>query len=116
MQEIIEDSGKVPDYAKAWIRWTPTWQTFRFDFLRLWGGRWGPSLRDGRWWLWVTSIYIHRDLQHIVSNLLLFVAMSVHLELNYGWWRLLLVWFASGALPKSLACLYRVFSRNMEAL
>jgi membrane associated rhomboid family serine protease len=87
----------VPEYAKAWLVWRPSWQAFQTDFLKLWGGRYGPSLKTGKWWLWITSIYLHRDLQHIVSNMLLFVSMSVHLELNYGWWRLLLVWVMSGA-------------------
>lgn len=96
-QEVSELSGDVPAYMKAWLTWTPSWQAFQTDFLRLWGGRYGPALKHGKWWLWFSSIYLHRDLQHIVSNMLLFVAMSVHLELNYGWWRLLLVWLMSGA-------------------
>ena len=97
LQELLQLSGQVPDYAKAWLTWTPQWQAFPTNFLKLWGGRYGPALKGGDWWLWFTSIYIHRDLQHIVSNMLLFVAMSVHLELNYGWWRLVLVWLISGA-------------------
>jgi membrane associated rhomboid family serine protease len=97
VQDIKLLSGRVPEYTREWLKWAPQWQTFNFEFLRSWGGRWGPALKKGNWWLWFTSIYVHRDLQHIVSNLLLFVAMSVHLELNYGWWRLLLVWIMSGA-------------------
>ena len=96
MQAIERLSSEVPQYTKAWLTWSPSWQAFQTDFLKLWGGRYGPALKHGDWWLWFTSIYLHRDLQHIVSNMLLFVAMSVHLELNYGWWRLLLVWIMSG--------------------
>lgn len=101
LQDLLLDAARVPQYLKSWLTWTATWQTFSFEFLKAWGGRWAPALErgnggSGAWWLWVTSIYIHQNLQHIVSNLLLFIAMSVHLELNYGWWRLLLVWFTSG--------------------
>lgn len=104
LQELLLDAARVPQYLKSWLSWTATWQTFSFEFLKAWGGRWAPGLQrgndgNGAWWLWVTSIYIHQNLQHIVSNLLLFIAMSVHLELNYGWWRLLLVWFTSGTSP-----------------
>lgn len=103
MQEILLDSGQVPQYLQEWLRWTTTWQTFEFKYLREWGARWAPAIErgnggSGSWYLWVTSMYIHQNLAHIVSNLLLFVAMSVHLELNYGWWRLLLVWIISGVL------------------
>ena len=103
LQEIISESGRVPQYFREWLNWSTTWQTFDFNFLREWGARWAPALErggdsgDGAWWLWVTPIYLHQSLTHIISNLLLFVAMSVHLELNYGWWRLLLVWMISGA-------------------
>lgn len=108
LQDLLLDAARVPQYLKSWLTWAATWQTFSFEFLKAWGGRWAPALErgnggDGAWWLWVTSIYIHQNLQHIVSNLLLFIAMSVHLELNYGWWRLLLVWFTSGAAPASRA-------------
>lgn len=94
----------MPKFLQAWLSWRATWQTFSFEFLKSWGGRWAPALDrggdsgGGAWWLWVTSIYVHQNLNHIISNLLLFIAMSVHLELNYGWWRLLLVWIISGAL------------------
>ena len=97
VQEITTYPGDVHKYVTEWLTWTGTWQDFHSDFLRAWGGRYGPGLKAGEWWLWVTSIYVHRDLQHIVSNMLLFVVMSVHLELNYGWWRMLLVWVMSGA-------------------
>jgi membrane associated rhomboid family serine protease len=99
MQEVIGYSARVPKYLLKWLSWFATWETFSFEFLKAWGGRFAPSLESGHWWLWFTSFYLHQNLQHIVSNMLLFVALSVHLELNYGWWRLLLVWIISGATP-----------------
>jgi membrane associated rhomboid family serine protease len=98
---VVDYSGRVPKFLLKWLNWSSTWQSFSFDFLKSWGGRFAPSLEGGHWWLWFTSFYLHQNLQHIISNMLLFVAMSVHLELNYGWWRLLLVWVISGALSLS---------------
>ena len=57
-----------------------------------------PAIRDGQWWRWFTSIYVHQNVQHIVANMLLFLSLVSHLELNYGWWRLTLVWIISGAM------------------
>jgi Rhomboid family len=116
VQKLLLDAGRVPQFLRAWLSWQATWQTFSFDFLKAWGGRWAPALDrggddgGGAWWLWVTSIYVHQNLNHIISNLLLFIAMSVHLELNYGWWRLLLVWIISGAPPVAImhACLHHL--------
>jgi membrane associated rhomboid family serine protease len=102
LQEILLNSGRVPQYLQKWLQWRTTWQKFEFKFLREWGARWAPALErggdsgNGAWYLWVTPIYVHQNLSHVISNLLLFVAMSVHLELNYGWWRMLLVWVISG--------------------
>lgn len=107
LQELLFNAGRVPQYLQKWLDWRATWQTFSFEFLKSWGGRWAPALERGgyggrgQWWLWVTSIYLHQNLNHIISNLLLFVAMSVHLELNYGWWRLLAVWMISGGFLRS---------------
>lgn len=98
LQAIVKLSRHVRKYVLKWLKWNTTWQDFHSDFLRNWGARYAPGLKNGQWWLWITSIYIHRDLQHIISNMLLFVVMSVHLELNYGWWRMLLVWFITGML------------------
>lgn len=97
VQDVVDYTGRVPKYLFEWLNWSATWQSFSFEYLKTWGGRFSPSLESGDWWLWFTSFYLHQNLQHIVSNMLLFVAMSVHLELNYGWWRLLLVWVISGA-------------------
>ena len=55
-----------------------------------------PLVRGGEWWRWFTSIYLHQSLQHLVANMLLFFALVSHLELNYGFWRLTLVWILSG--------------------
>jgi hypothetical protein len=45
--------------------------------------------------------------------LLLFVALSVYLELHYGWWRLLLVWFISGALMRLPAIVFMLPSLDV---
>ena len=50
----------------------------------------------------MTSIYIHQNLNHVVSNMLLFGGVSMHLEVKYGWWRMLLVWLVSGGDPSPL--------------
>lgn len=85
------------------LSWGKAWLDFDVRYLEAWGGRLGKEVKSGHWWLWLTSIYVHQNLQHIVANMLLFLVLASHLELTYGYWRLALVWLISGANPAACA-------------
>jgi membrane associated rhomboid family serine protease len=68
---------------------------FSFDYLREWGSRYAPDIADGEWYRWVTSVFIHASFLHMLSNLLLTLVLSMHLETKYGAWRIALVWVIS---------------------
>jgi hypothetical protein len=104
------------------LSWSPGWLDFDVRYLEAWGGRLGLEVKNGNWWLWLTSIYLHQNLQHILANMLLFLVLASHLELTYGWWRLTLVWLISGVLLPSYRDNVITYttragaSRNLECL
>ena len=45
---------------------------------------------------WLSSVFVHQSFRHLLSNLLLFVALGWQVEKKYGTWRVgLLFWFAA---------------------
>ncbi|KAK3252000.1 hypothetical protein CYMTET_38690 [Cymbomonas tetramitiformis] len=76
---------------------TDGWQSFEFDYLLTWGGRYDPAIKeDGQHWRWFTSLFLHTGFNHLLSNLLLFIALAAHLEIKYGTPAVLLIWLISG--------------------
>ncbi|KXZ44698.1 hypothetical protein GPECTOR_63g26 [Gonium pectorale] len=98
-------SASLPDGAcwgpaclRGWLAfWRPrAARTFSFDYLRAWGGRYGPDLAAGEWWRWLSSIALHASPLHLASNLALLLVLSSYLESLYGFWRVLPVWLVAG--------------------
>lgn len=59
-----------------------------------------PNNRNEFWRL-ISYSFIHRDLYHIVPNMLVFALVSTHLELDAGFWKTSIIYFTgvlSGAL------------------
>ena len=56
---------------------------FSSNFLRMWGGRDNLAIEKGDDYRWFTSFLVHSSFQHILSNMLLFVALSA--PLVRGW-------------------------------
>lgn len=50
------------------MRGTPT-NSFGWDFMLTWGAKYNPSIYAGEWWRWVTSLLLHQNFNHILSNL-----------------------------------------------
>lgn len=62
------------------------------------GGKWVPAiLHGGEWWRFVTSIFLHGGLVHIVLNLLSQTKMLWDLEKVHGTFRIIPIYLLSGA-------------------
>eukprot|EP00873_Tetraselmis_striata_P002547 jgi/Tetstr1/422811/TSEL_013602.t1 len=83
-----------PQILLDWMR-VPSDLALNFDYLREWGSRYAPAIAAGEWYRWYSSVVIHASFVHMLSNLLLTVAMSLHLENKYGAWRIALLWVIS---------------------
>jgi membrane associated rhomboid family serine protease len=91
--------GATPRSMRQWLAfWRPTPQTtFSWPYLAAWGGRYAPALLRGRGggWRVVASLALHASTAHLLSNLLVFLLLSSHLEHSYGPLRVGLAFFAS---------------------
>lgn len=65
--------------------------TFSKGYAVLWGARYGPLMTSDPY-RWLTSIFIHQNFQHLISNTTLFTLLSWQIESKYGWWRLAFLW------------------------
>eukprot|EP00195_Chlamydomonas_chlamydogama_P009647 CAMPEP_0202898498 /NCGR_PEP_ID=MMETSP1392-20130828/7012_1 /ASSEMBLY_ACC=CAM_ASM_000868 /TAXON_ID=225041 /ORGANISM="Chlamydomonas chlamydogama, Strain SAG 11-48b" /LENGTH=1047 /DNA_ID=CAMNT_0049584449 /DNA_START=381 /DNA_END=3524 /DNA_ORIENTATION=+ len=115
LTQLVQGSAKWLSVAKrieagpsTLTPWLEFWQrgggddnavdstTFNFDYLLLWGGRYGPALAGGEWWRWFSSILLHQNFNHLVSNMVLFLVLCGYLEHNYGTIRIFIIWLAAG--------------------
>ena len=81
-------------------------EQFDFDFLVTWRGFYLPAVQQGQRDRWVLSVIIHQGLQHILSNMLLYIVLARHLERRYGTWRLVVVSTISGIGGNLFCCLF----------
>uniref|UniRef100_A0A061RCH9 RHOMBOID-like protein n=1 Tax=Tetraselmis sp. GSL018 TaxID=582737 RepID=A0A061RCH9_9CHLO len=80
---------------------------FSREFLWEWGGRDAPGLMEaGGWTRWCTSVLLHNTFQHMLSNLLLTLALAFHLESKYGAWRISLLWVLSSSGGQLMSALF----------
>ncbi|KAL0024178.1 hypothetical protein WJX77_004493 [Trebouxia sp. C0004] len=94
-EEVEEWMRSGPSSMTKWVSWQADWRLFGFDFLLEWGGRYGPALHQGQWWRWMTWVFVHEGFQHMVSNVLVWLALALPLEHAYGTPRILAVWLIS---------------------
>ena len=84
------------DYLLTWIVEPRSDSTqFPVRFLRDWGSRYAPDLAAGQAFRWFTSQFVHVDINHVLSNMLLFFVLSMWMEIKYGTARIVVVWFVS---------------------
>lgn len=100
-QDDLKDQSKWgPKSLGRWVRfWGPgNTEAYVFDanYALAWGARYNPKLADGQWWRWFTSIGVHASMSHVLSNIVMFVFLSITLEQQYGTLRILLVFLMSG--------------------
>jgi len=56
----------------------------------------GPAVHQGDWWRLITAAFLHAGLLHIAFNMWALWWLGGIVEGALGWWRFLLLYFASG--------------------
>lgn len=69
--------------------------SFSGAFLRAWGSRYAPDIAAGQSLRWLTSQFVHADLNHLLSNTLLFIFLCLCMEVKYGTLRIAIIWAIS---------------------
>ncbi|KAI8466169.1 MAG: hypothetical protein J3K34DRAFT_434709 [Monoraphidium minutum] len=100
--------GGVPPAAADAARWGPGvlaqwlrfWRlgpqtTFNPVYLYAWGARYMPAVKAGQWWRLFSSFCLHNSFTHLLTNMALFVLLTVPLEHTYGPLRIGLIFLAS---------------------
>jgi len=67
-------------------------------------------IEKGQWYRLFTSMFLHADTDHIVSNMLLFVCLGDMLEPHIGRWKYTLVYLLSGVLGNVVSCFYEYYA------
>lgn len=64
-------------------------------------------IRQGKeWWRFITSLFLHADIDHLVGNMLLLYLAGEIIERNLGKWKFLLLYFFSGVAGSILYAAY----------
>ncbi|KAL0028230.1 hypothetical protein WJX79_003033 [Trebouxia sp. C0005] len=89
-----------PQGPRSLWDWLVQWNTcrrFDDDYLVLWGARYGPKMTQGQnAYRWFSSLLLYKDFIQLSSNLLLFLALGVHLERRFGTRRLIILTMIAG--------------------
>jgi membrane associated rhomboid family serine protease len=96
--EILQNEGLEPIYRNP--LGGPSDKT-----LVLMGAKYGPSVVGGEWWRLVAPLFLHSGLGHIILSVALKFC-SVDVERLSGFWRAVVVYFASGVFGLVLSCLF----------
>ncbi len=67
-------------------------------------------IEKGEWYRLITSMFLHGDLDHYFSNMLLLYFMGDMLERRVGWKKYLFVYMASGVIGSLVSCLNEYIS------
>lgn len=92
----MDTLGWSPDELWEFVTVRDNTTEFDFDFLLGWGGRYLPSVGAGESYRWVTSLLLHQSFVHLMSNVLIFLALGSYLEYKYGSMRVAAVIVFSG--------------------
>ncbi|KAL0039710.1 hypothetical protein WJX77_005832 [Trebouxia sp. C0004] len=89
-----------PEGPRSLWDWLVQWNTcrrFDDDYLVLWGARYGPKMTQGQnAYRWFSSLLLYKDFIQLGSNLLLFLALGIHLERRFGTRRLIILTMIAG--------------------
>eukprot|EP00923_Selenidium_pygospionis_P036276 GHVN01063621.1.p1 GENE.GHVN01063621.1~~GHVN01063621.1.p1 ORF type:complete len:279 (+),score=4.39 GHVN01063621.1:123-959(+) len=64
--------------------------------LKLLGASYGPCVQVGQVWRFVTPIFLHGSIFHLMFNVFYQMRLGFPLEQQFGYWRCILLYFASG--------------------
>ena len=73
-------------------------------------------LRRGEWWRLATPMFLHSNLEHLLSNLCALYNHGCHVEEGHGWWRTVLVYVLSGIGGNFLAAYMEGPASNIVAV
>ncbi len=73
-------------------------ETMLYDFSNIWmiGVAWGPGLARGDWWRFITPIFLHSGIEHLMFNGIALLALGPEIEGLYGRWRFLVIYLLAG--------------------
>lgn len=93
----MPSSGFGPMHLVHWLESlrSDSKRTFLSEFAVLWGGRFLPKVKH-EGWRWMTSMLIHENAVHLLTNMFLFMVLSSTLERRFGFWRVTVVSLLSG--------------------
>ncbi|KIY93520.1 rhomboid-like protease [Monoraphidium neglectum] len=82
------------------VRWLRFWElrsatVYNPVYLFAWGARYTPSVKAGQWWRLFSSFCLHSSFTHLLSNMALFLLLTVPLEHTYGPIRVAVIFLAS---------------------
>lgn len=60
------------------------------------GARMTPLIQQGQWWRLITPVFLHIGLMHIVVNSITIYYIGTQIEMIFGHWRFLMIYFLSG--------------------
>jgi rhomboid protease GluP len=94
---MVADFRNYKNLVYGWHIGSSLQATFDSDFLNTWKAFNTVSVINmGEGQRWFISFIEHQGLQHIVSNMLMFMVLAGHLERQYGTKRIVLISFISG--------------------
>ncbi|MCD6449547.1 MAG: rhomboid family intramembrane serine protease [Thermotogaceae bacterium] len=66
-----------------------------YDFL-VFGAQYGPLVSQGQWFRIVTALFVHGGILHIAFNMYALYQLGYIIEMVYGEWKMLIIYFISG--------------------
>lgn len=76
------------------------------DILRQWGVQDNTLIMQGEWWRLITSMFLHADWMHLLSNMIFLYMLGRSLSLYYGNLHMWLIYFFGGLSGNVLGLLF----------
>ena len=75
------------------------------DTMIIMGAKYGPPIIAGEWWRFITALFLHSGVIHLVLTVALKFC-TTDVERDSGYWRAVVVYLASGGFGFILSCLF----------
>lgn len=85
------------------------------DALKNFGGSFSTLNLNGQWWRLLTNIFLHGDLNHLVSNIAALISIGTLLEPRIGSVRFLLAFLATGIIGSAFSTMNNHFVVSVGA-
>jgi len=87
--EIVYNNGFESLSVNPWLG--PSAQT-----LIIFGAKDTPLIRQGQFWRFITPMFLHAGVFHLLMNLFAQIIFGIDIEARFGTWRLMVVYILSG--------------------